>query len=88
MYYFRIKAGDMLFIAAHAEVTNISGQEESAWGKGVSFLGSNWAMYFACEPPPVWSCVITGACGHLFPGIHEHFKKAVLNIASFTKSVD
>lgn len=43
--------GDMIYIAAHAEVSFQSGQAESCWGNGFSFPGNNWAMYFQCEPP-------------------------------------
>jgi hypothetical protein len=49
----------VLYIAAHA-VVNITGtsiRQETAWGKGESFPGKNWAMYFKyqlqpCLPPP------------------------------------
>jgi hypothetical protein len=48
-----------LYIAAHA-VVNITGtttKQETAWGKGETFPGKNWAMYFKyqlqpCSPPP------------------------------------
>lgn len=34
-----------VYIAAHAVVTSVNGQEETAWGEGIAFSGSNWAMY-------------------------------------------
>ena len=40
------KEGDILCIAAHAEVTN-STEEETAWAEGCPIPpGKNWAMYF------------------------------------------
>jgi len=50
--------GTELYLAAHAEVTNMAEpiydsdgvflgyREETAWGKGLDFPGRNWAMYF------------------------------------------
>ena len=39
------EAGTELFIAAHAEVANLT-QNETAWGAGDPFDGKNWATYF------------------------------------------
>lgn len=38
--------GDVLYIAAHANVRDQSLIEETAWGEGDPFPGNNWAMYF------------------------------------------
>ena len=40
--------GEMVYIAAHAEVNNVT--TESAWADGEPFPGNNWAMYFECTP--------------------------------------
>lgn len=38
---------EMVYIAAHAVVNQLSGGSETAWGKGDKFtLKGNWAMYF------------------------------------------
>jgi len=43
--------GDEVFIAAHAEVFLMEGeeviQEESSWAAGIDFPGRNWATYFS-----------------------------------------
>jgi hypothetical protein len=46
---------DEVFVAAHAVVTGApggaySGQEETGWGDGFDFPGSNWATYFRFVP--------------------------------------
>lgn len=33
-------------VAAHAEVSNISGGSETAWANGLPYGGNSWAMYF------------------------------------------
>jgi hypothetical protein len=38
--------GTELFIATHACVYTCCGYSETAWGDGMDFPGSNWAMYF------------------------------------------
>ena len=51
--------GTTLYIAAHAVVEKVVGytectpiyQEETAWGKGLTFNDKNWAMYFVYEDP-------------------------------------
>jgi hypothetical protein len=59
--------GEQLFIAVHAKVALLDAgghviQTETAWGQGLQFPGSNWAMYFnynvqECTTPP--ACVVT-----------------------------
>jgi Calx-beta domain len=55
-------SGAELYLAAHCVVVSASGSE-TAWGEGMDFPGSNWAMYISylpqsCAPPPVEPGVI------------------------------
>jgi hypothetical protein len=50
-------SGTQLYLAAHSVVVSAFASE-TAWGEGMDFPGSNWAMYFpyqaqSCEPPPL-----------------------------------
>lgn len=44
--------GECVFVAAHAVVVNtVTGEEETAWGNGISIGGNNWSMMFeVCAP--------------------------------------
>jgi Protein of unknown function (DUF1554) len=42
-----VSPGDTVVIAAHAEVEDVAGRAEGAWGEGARFVArGNWAMYF------------------------------------------
>jgi hypothetical protein len=45
-------AGCFGCVAAHAEVSNSTGQHETAWGNGDPYGGNSWAMYFPYDLCP------------------------------------
>lgn len=45
-----VSEGETIFVAAHAELVELNGedeiiQDETAWGDGEDFAGANWATY-------------------------------------------
>ena len=85
-------AGDVVFVAAHAEVQLVDGdgtvvREEGAWRAGLEFSDRNWAMYFRYEVQggPSYELVLdkTGPDPSEAGGIAEFFL-AVHNVGRST----